>query len=349
MTYTQEWDTGQVGFGPEVRAMIEESLVPGPVADRAASQGAVPDPAVVVRSGTYVVDPPFFGNGDIGRVAVCGAVNELAATGADVRHIALGIVLEAGLPLDLVRRLTASVRGAAAEAQVAIAAVDTQVVRAGEADRVFVTATAFGVPGGPPLDLGSVRPGDRIVVTGRLGSHAAHLVSLRDGLGYEHHVPSDCAPLGGLLRAVAPDIRHARTVVAGGLAEVLRRCAAGRGLTLRVEEAALPVRYEARVALGARGLAPWTRPAPGACACSLPRNAPPGPDRAARPPLRPPRGRGRRGHRRPPGRGGVPYAGRPPPHPHGPLGHGPRTPPLNVRRLPNGGHGHPSDHRSRQP
>ncbi|MFE9632054.1 AIR synthase-related protein [Streptomyces sp. NPDC006463] len=270
MTYTQEWDTGQVGFGPEVRALIEESLLPGPVVDRAVPDGAVPvpvpDPAVVVRSGTYVVDPPFFGNGDIGRVAVCGAVNELAATGADVRHIALGIVLEAGLPLDLVRRLTASVRGAAAEAQVAIAAVDTQVVRAGEADRVFVTATAFGVLGGPPLELGSVRPGDRIVVTGRLGSHAAHLVSLRDGLGYEHHVPSDCAPLGGLLRAVGPDIRHARTVVAGGLAEVLRRCAAGRGLTLRVEEAALPVRYEARVALGARGLAPLDAACAG-CLC----------------------------------------------------------------------------------
>lgn len=202
MTYTQEWDTAQVGFGPEVRALIEEALVPEPGTSPGGSPGTSPGAgggpgaaeAFVVRSGTYVVDPPFFGNGDIGRVAVCGAVNELAATGAEARHLALGIVLEAGLPLDLVHRLTASVRGAAAEAGVTIAAVDTQVVRAGEADRVFVTATAFGVPSGPPMELGSVRPGDRIVVTGPLGSHAAHLVSLRDGLGYEHHVPSDCAP-----------------------------------------------------------------------------------------------------------------------------------------------------------
>ncbi|MFD7263853.1 AIR synthase-related protein [Streptomyces sp. NPDC059874] len=252
MTYTQEWDAAQVGFGPEVRALVAQALDP--------------DPTVVVRAGTYVVDPPFFGNGDIGRVAVCGAVNELAATGAEPRHIALGIVLEAGLPLDLVHRLTASVRAAAAEAGVTIAAVDTQVVRAGEADRVFVTATAFGVRGGPPLDLASVRPGDRIVVTGPLGSHAAHLVSLRDGLGYEHHVPSDCAPLGGLLHTVGAGIHHARTVVAGGLAEVLRQCAAGRGLTLRVEESALPVRYEARVALAARGLAPLDAACAG-CLC----------------------------------------------------------------------------------
>lgn len=116
MTYTQGWDAAQVGFGPGIRNLIEEELVP--------------DRAVVVRTGTYVVDPPFFGNGDIGRVAVCGAVNELAVTGAEPRHVALGIVLEAGLPLELVRRLTASVRTAAAEAGVAIAAVDTQVVRA---------------------------------------------------------------------------------------------------------------------------------------------------------------------------------------------------------------------------
>ncbi|MER6313895.1 AIR synthase-related protein [Streptomyces sp. NPDC001581] len=254
MTYTQGWDAAQVGFGPGVRALIEDELLP--------------DRSVVVRTGTYVVDPPFFGNGDIGRVAVCGAVNELAVTGAEPRHIALGIVLEAGLPLELVRRLTASVRSAATEAGVTIAAVDTQVVRAGEADRVFVTATAFGVlgPGAPALDLDSVRPGDRIVVTGPLGSHAAHLVSLRDGLGYEHHVPSDCAPLGGMLRAVGADIHHARTVVAGGLAEVLRQCAAGRGLTLCVDEAALPVRYEARVALGARGLAPLDAACAG-CLC----------------------------------------------------------------------------------
>ncbi|MFI6860102.1 AIR synthase-related protein [Streptomyces sp. NPDC050421] len=252
MTYTGSWGTSQVGFGPEARELVTRALAP--------------DPAVVVRTGTYVVDPPFFGNGDIGRVAVCGAVNELAATGAEPRHLALGIVLEAGLPLDLVHRLTASVRAAAAEAGVTVAAVDTKVVRAGEADRVFLTATAFGERAGRPLDLDAVRPGDSIVVTGPLGSHAAHLVSLRDGLGYEHHVPSDCAPLAGLLRAVRADIRHARPVADGGLAEVLRQCAAGRGLTLRVDEDALPVRYEARVALATRGLAPLDAACAG-CLC----------------------------------------------------------------------------------
>ncbi|MFF5338013.1 AIR synthase-related protein [Streptomyces sp. NPDC013181] len=257
MTYTRDRYTAQVGFGPETRELIGRALAPEP-----APQG----PGLVVRAGTYVVDPPFFGDGDIGRVAVCGAVNDLAATGADPRHLALGIVLEAGLPLDLVHRLTASIRGAAAEAGVAVTAVDTQVVRAGEADRVYVTATAFGERQGPPLGPDRVRPGDRVLVTGPLGDHAAHLVSLRDGLGYEHHVPSDCAPLAGLLREVRTDLHHARPVAAGGLAEVLRVSADASGLTLRVEEDALPVRYEARVALATRGLAPLDAACAG-CLC----------------------------------------------------------------------------------
>ncbi|MFD5071173.1 AIR synthase-related protein [Streptomyces sp. NPDC058369] len=253
MTYTRDRYTTQVGFGPDVRELITRALAPQ-------------EPGLVVRTGTYVVDPPFFGNGDIGRVAVCGAVNDLAATGADPRHLVLGIVLEAGLPLDLVHRLTASVREAAAEAGVTVAAVDTQVVRAGEADRVYVTATAFGERGGPALGPDRVSPGDRVVVTGPLGDHAAHLVSLRDGLGYEHHVPSDCAPLAGLLREIRAGLHHARPVGAGGLAEVLRLSAAARGLTLRVDETALPVRPGARVALATRGLAPLDAACAG-CLC----------------------------------------------------------------------------------
>ena len=243
MTDTRDRYTTQVGFGPEARELITRALAPR-------------ETEPVVRAGTYVVDPPFFGNGDIGRVAVCGAVNDLAATGADPRHLALGLVLEAGLPLDLVHRLTASIREAAAEAGVTVAAVDTQVVRAGEADRVYVTATAFGERQGPPLGPDRVRPGDRVVVTGPLGDHAAHLLSLRDGLGYEHHVPSDCAPLTALLREARDSLHHARPIAAGGLAETLRLTATARRLTLRVDESALPVSYETRVALATRGLAP---------------------------------------------------------------------------------------------
>lgn len=152
---------------------------------------------LALRTGVFVVDPPFFGNGDVGRAAVCGVVNELAATGAEPLRVALGVIVEAGLPVRLLRRLVRSIREAAREAGVAIAAVDTEVVRAGEADQVFVTATAFGLHRRPAPRPTALRPGDRIVVTGPLGDHAAHLLTLRGAPGLEQYVDSDCAPWAG--------------------------------------------------------------------------------------------------------------------------------------------------------
>jgi hydrogenase expression/formation protein HypE len=215
-----------------------------------------------VATGSYVADPPFFGNGDIGRVSVCGAVNELVASGAEPRWLALGLIVEAGLPTELLRRVAASVRDSAREAGVGVAAVDVRVVRAGEADQVFVSATGYGELRRSPPRLADVRPGDRLVVSAPLGSHAVHLMSIRAGLGFEHHVLSDCAPLGGMLGSVlgslAPGaVRAVGNVASGGLAALLRSAARELRLTLRFDEAALPVQYEARTAFDMLGLAPW--------------------------------------------------------------------------------------------
>jgi hydrogenase expression/formation protein HypE len=222
----------------------------------------VRDGRPAVATGSYVVDPPFFGNGDIGRVAVCGTVNDLVAAGAEPRWLALALIIEAGLPVELLRRVAASVRDSAREAGAGVAAVDVRVVRAGEADQVFASVTGYGELRRSPPSPGQVRPGDRLVVSGPLGSHAVHLMSLRAGLGFEHHVLSDCAPLGGMLGPVlgslAPGaVRAVRPVGSGGLAAVLRSVAAEVRLTVRVDEAALPVQYEARTAFDMLGLAPW--------------------------------------------------------------------------------------------
>lgn len=257
---TNARSTQQIALGQDLGDLVAEALgvvradgTPGPAEGPA-------DGTPAVSTGAYAVDPPFFGDGDIGRLAVCSVVNDLAATGAEPRQLALGIVLEAGLPVRLLHRLTKSLRAAAAEAGVTVAAVDTRVVRAGEADRVFIAATAIGrrpgPAGGRPPGPAGLRPGDRILVTAPLGDHAAHLMSLRGSLGYEHLVPSDCAPLTGLLAPVLPRLRHARPVTTGGLAGVLRDCAAARGLTLHLDEQALPVRYETRAALAALGVDP---------------------------------------------------------------------------------------------
>jgi hydrogenase expression/formation protein HypE len=225
-----------------------------------------PEPApedgpLALRSATSVVDPPFFGNGDIGRLAVCTAVNALVATGALPRRLALAAVVEAGLPSVLLHRAAGSVREAVREAGVRVAAVDARVVRAGEVDRLALMATAFGVFTRPPLDASALRPGDRVLLSAPLGSHAVHVLSLRAGLGYEYHVPSDAAPLAGLVEgvraALPPDaVRAAGPVAEGGLAAVLREFAFGSGHAVRVDEYALPVPYGAREAFDVLGLDP---------------------------------------------------------------------------------------------
>jgi hydrogenase expression/formation protein HypE len=221
-----------------------------------------PEPGpLVVRTATSVVDPPFYGNGDIGRLAVCAAVNALAVAGAVPRRLAVAAVVEAGLPAALLHRAAGSVREAVREAGVRVAAVDARVVRAGEIDRLAFTVTGFGVFTRPPLDAAALRPGDRILLTGPLGSHAVHVLSLRAGLGYEYHVPSDAAPLAGLLETVraalpAGAVRAAGAVGDGGLAAVLRDFAGRSGCALRVDEAAVPVPYGAREAFDVLGLDP---------------------------------------------------------------------------------------------
>ncbi|MFE0512114.1 AIR synthase-related protein [Streptomyces sp. NPDC058964] len=233
-----------------------------------------PDPApgpFAVRTVTCVVDPPFFGNGDIGRLAVCAAVKALAVAGAEPRRLTLAAVVEAGLPAALLHRAAASVREAVREAGVRVAAVDARVVRAGEVDRLAMVATGFGAFRRPELDAAALRPGDRILVSAPLGSHAVHVLSLRAGLGFEYHVPSDVAPLGGLVEAVraalpSGALRAAGTVTEGGLASVLREFAGRSGYGVRVDEAALPVPYGAREAFDVLGLDPLYAAGAG-CVC----------------------------------------------------------------------------------
>ncbi|MHC0430229.1 AIR synthase-related protein [Streptomyces sp. O3] len=206
-----------------------------------------------VLSGTYVADPPFYGGGDIGQLAVCGTVNELAAAGARPVGLSLSAVVEAGLPLRQVRRVADSVRAAAGAAGVVVLDVDARVVRAGEADQIYLHTAGLGVrEDAPPAPRAWA--GDRLVVSAPLGGFGAHLLSIRAALGHESVISADCPPLAGLLdrvRAAAPDgaLRAVHTVGRGGLAGALHAFADETGLGLRVDEEALPVRYEVHVAL----------------------------------------------------------------------------------------------------
>lgn len=226
---------------------------------------------IAMTTDSFVADPPFFGNGDIGKIAVCGTVNDLAVAGADPLYLTLAMILETGFPIDDLTRLLRSVRETALEAGVCIVGGDTKVVREGEADRVFLNTTGIGVLRRAPLRMKDVRPGDRIILSGPIGNHTVHLLSIREGLGFEQRVQSDCAPLAGMLAEVFKAagegaVRSVRDVTRGGLNAVLNEYASALGLVLRVRETDLPVQAETRMAMDMLGISPLNAANEG-CAC----------------------------------------------------------------------------------
>lgn len=223
---------------------------------------------IAMTTNTFAVDPIFFGDGDIGRLAVCGTVNDLAVSGAVPRYLTLSLVIEQGLPIADLARVLDSVRAAALEADVEVVAGDTQVVRSGEADKLFLSAAGVG-EFAHILDLGTdrVRSGDAVIVTGALGNHGAQILSLRQGLDSAERVSSDCAPLGSLVWNVLEDyasqVHCMRDLLRGGLAPVLDELAGAAGVSIELEEHRLPVGRETRIAAGQLGTNPLHLPSGG--------------------------------------------------------------------------------------
>jgi hydrogenase expression/formation protein HypE len=229
------------------------------------------DGPLAVTTDSFVVDPPFFGNGDIGKVAVCGTVNDLAVLGAEPRYLTLGVILETGLPIARYATVLRSVGDAAREAGVAIVAGDTKVVRVGEADQIYLNTTGIGVFQRPPLRMAHVAAGDSILLSGPIGNHTVHLLSVREGLGFERDVLSDCAPLNGLIDAVLRSpfgqaVHSIRDVTRGGLTAVLHEYARATGLTPHLNEEALPIERPVRMACDMLGINPMNAANEG-CLC----------------------------------------------------------------------------------
>ncbi|MFI0480775.1 hydrogenase expression/formation protein HypE [Actinomadura sp. 9N215] len=227
--------------------------------------------ALAITTDSFVVDPPFFGNGDIGRVAVCGTVNDLAVLGAEPRYLTLGVILETGLPVARYAAVLRSVRDAAREAGVVIVAGDTKVVRPGEADQIYLNTTGIGVFRRPPLRMAHVTAGDGILLTGPIGNHTVHLLSVREGLGFERDVLSDCAPLNGLVASLLRSpfghaVHSIRDVTRGGLTAVLHEYARATGLAPHLVEEALPIERPVRMACDMLGINPMNTANEG-CLC----------------------------------------------------------------------------------
>ena len=206
----------------------------------------------------FVVQPIFFPGGDIGRLAVCGTVNDLAVAGAVPKYLSAAFILEEGLPLDELRRIAESMRAACDEAGIELVTGDTKVVDRGKGDQVFITTTGLGVvPQGRDLSVRNAKPGDRILVSGTIGDHGVAILSVREGIEFETVLKSDVAPLNGLAETMlnaCPSIRWMRDPTRGGIAGVLNDLASASNVEIRVTESTMPVRPEVKAACEMLGL-----------------------------------------------------------------------------------------------
>ncbi len=210
----------------------------------------IPPGRIALSTDTYVVNPVFFPGGDIGRLAVCGTVNDIATSGAVPLYLSVGFVLEEGFPIADLERILVSMRDSAVEAGVRIVTGDTKVVERGHGDGVFINTAGVGaLPEGMDLSGSHCRPGDVVLLSGTLGDHGIAVVSTREGLEFSTDIRSDAAPLNKLVAevlAAAPDVRCFRDPTRGGLASTLNELAMASGVSMTVEETAVPVRDQVR-------------------------------------------------------------------------------------------------------
>jgi len=219
-----------------------------------------PGAQLAFTTDSFVVSPMEFPGGDIGAIAVCGTVNDLAVGGARPLWLSAAFIIEEGVAITTLRRIAASMQAAADAAGVRIVTGDTKVVGKGSGDGVFVTTSGVGViPPGRNLIAASVQPGDIAIVNGVLGDHGAAILAARGDMALTTHIQSDCQPLNHLMEAVlaaAPGVRAARDATRGGLASALNEIADAAGVAIEIMEADLPLRAEVKGVCEILGLDP---------------------------------------------------------------------------------------------
>ena len=209
-----------------------------------------PGSRLAFSTDTYVVHPLFFPGGDIGRLAVCGTVNDVATSGATPLYLSVGFILEEGFPVEDLRRILVSMRDAAREAGVHIVTGDTKVVERGKGDGCFINTAGVGVlREGLDLSGSNCRAGDKVLLSGTLGDHGIAIVSTREGLEFSTDIESDAAPLNALIAATleaAPAARCFRDPTRGGLASTLNELAAASVVGITIDETLVPVNAQVR-------------------------------------------------------------------------------------------------------
>lgn len=252
------------GSGGEKTARLIDGLLrpafANPALD-ALGDGAILPPvegSLAFSTDSFVVDPLMFPGGDIGKLAVCGTVNDLAMCGAVPKWLSLSLILEEGLPVKILRAVVDSAARTARAAGVQVVTGDTKVVERGRGDGIYINTSGIGVVECPGLGPDAIQVGDAVLVTGPVGDHAAAVMLARSELGLDGAVMSDCMPLHALARAAwrAGGVRCLRDATRGGVATTLNEFVEGRAFGIRLWEKAVPVRPTVAAACGLLGLDP---------------------------------------------------------------------------------------------
>jgi len=225
------------------------------------------DAAVFTASGrlafttdSYVVTPIFFPGGDIGKLAVCGTVNDLAMSGARPLYLSLSFIIEEGFPQKDLEKIVNSVKEATDEAGATIVTGDTKVVDQGSADGLYINTSGVGlIPEGVDVSGGNARPGDKVLLSGPIGDHGIAVMSKREGFSFSTKLESDCAPLNDMVAdmlAASSNIHCLRDPTRGGLATTLNELAKQSEIKIIIEEERLPVRDEVLAACEMLGFDP---------------------------------------------------------------------------------------------
>jgi hydrogenase expression/formation protein HypE len=230
----------------------------GQLADAAEIQ--VGGQRLAITTDSFVVSPLFFPGGDIGELAVNGTINDLAAAGARPIYLTSGFILEEGLPMETLARVTRSMAQACDRAGVQIAAGDTKVVNKGHGDGIYINTSGIGViPENVHIAPDKARPGDVVIISGSMGDHGIAVMSVREGLKFRTEIKSDTAPLARMVQAMidaGAEIHCLRDATRGGLAAVLNELSMASQVGIEFEETSVPVRPDVFAACEMLGLDP---------------------------------------------------------------------------------------------
>lgn len=262
--------------GKKTSHLIEQMILPAmndPVLN-ALTDGAVLPGAdeIVFSTDSFVIDPIVFPGGDIGKLAVCGTVNDIAMCGGEARYLSCALIIEEGLETALLERVISSMSAAARNADVRIVTGDTKVVEKGRGDRLYINTAGIGFLKHPGLSPKNIRPGDAVILSGTAGDHGTAVMLARSGM-MEGDLRSDCAPLGRLCEAIhasGAEVRVLRDPTRGGVATTLNEFVEGTDLGISLSEEDVPVRSEVAAACEMLGLDPLYCANEGKLLCIVP-------------------------------------------------------------------------------